>query len=111
MARKREQDEADRVERERARAAQVEADRIARETGKPLGEAAQAIGQVTETITPGKGVLHMEFAPRGREVWLSVRDENRVEIRDARSHEVLAEIPARAPSGIFFTDRAHQTGL
>jgi protein NirF len=67
--------------------------------------------QVTDTITPGKGVLHMEFAPRGREVWLSVRDENRVEIRDARSHEVLAEIPARAPSGIFFTDRAHQTGL
>ena len=67
--------------------------------------------QVTDTLTPGKGVLHMEFAPRGREVWLSVRDENRVEIRDARSHEVLAEIPARAPSGIFFTDRAHQTGL
>ncbi len=67
--------------------------------------------QVTATLTPGKGVLHMEFAPRGREVWLSVRDENRVEIRDARSREVLGEIPAQAPSGIFFTDRAHRTGL
>ncbi|WP_192876643.1 cytochrome D1 domain-containing protein [Paracoccus jeotgali] len=67
--------------------------------------------KVTRTLTPGKGVLHMEFAPRGREVWLSVRDENRVEIRDARSHEVLAEIEARAPSGIFFTDRAHRMGL
>ena len=67
--------------------------------------------KVTDTLTPGKGVLHMEFTPRGREVWLSVRDENRIEIRDARSHEVLAEIPAKAPSGIFFTDRAHRTGL
>lgn len=67
--------------------------------------------QVTDTLTPGKGVLHMEFAPRGAEVWLSVRDENRVEIRDARSREVLGEIEARAPSGIFFTDRAHRTGL
>jgi hypothetical protein len=67
--------------------------------------------QVTDTLTPGKGVLHMEFTPRGREVWLSVRDENRVEIRDARTREVLAEIPAKAPSGIFFTDRAHRTGL
>ena len=67
--------------------------------------------QVTDTLTPGKGVLHMEFAPRGREVWLSVRDENRVEIRDARTRAVLAEIPAQAPSGIFFTDRAHRTGL
>ncbi|HRM75769.1 MAG TPA: cytochrome D1 domain-containing protein, partial [Paracoccus sp. (in: a-proteobacteria)] len=67
--------------------------------------------QVTDTLTPGKGVLHMEFTPRGREVWLSVRDENRVEIRDARSHQVLGEIPAKAPSGIFFTDRAHRTGL
>ncbi len=67
--------------------------------------------QVTDTLTPGKGVLHMEFTPRGREVWLSVRDENRVEIRDARTREVLAEIPAQAPSGIFFTDRAHRTGL
>ncbi|MFV0410279.1 MAG: cytochrome D1 domain-containing protein [Paracoccus sp. (in: a-proteobacteria)] len=67
--------------------------------------------EVTDTLEPGKGVLHMEFTPRGREVWLSVRDENRVEIRDARSHEVLGEIEAQAPSGIFFTDRAHRTGL
>ena len=28
-----------------------------------------------------------------------------------RTREVLAEIPAKAPSGIFFTDRAHRTGL
>ncbi|WP_313350883.1 hypothetical protein, partial [Paracoccus sp. (in: a-proteobacteria)] len=27
------------------------------------------------------------------------------------THEVLGEIEALAPSGIFFTDRAHRTGL
>ncbi|MBA4491814.1 cytochrome D1 domain-containing protein [Paracoccus sp. S1E-3] len=67
--------------------------------------------EVIDTLTPGKGVLHMEFTPRGREVWLSIRDENRVEIRDARTRALLAEIPAQAPSGIFFTDRAHRMGL
>ncbi|MDO5630328.1 MAG: cytochrome D1 domain-containing protein [Paracoccus sp. (in: a-proteobacteria)] len=67
--------------------------------------------QVIQTLTPGPGVLHMEFTPRGREVWLSVRDENRIEIRDTRSYEVIGEIPAQAPSGIFFTDRAYRLGL
>lgn len=67
--------------------------------------------EVTQTLIPGPGVLHMEFTPRGREVWLSVRDEDRVEIRDTRTYEVLGEVPANAPSGIFFTDRAHRTGL
>ena len=53
----------------------------------------------------------MEFAPRGAEVWISSRDDNKVLIYDTRSREKLAEIPAEAPSGIFFTARAHQTGL
>ncbi|MBV0891436.1 protein nirF [Paracoccus sp. Z118] len=67
--------------------------------------------EVKQTLEPGPGVLHMEFTPRGREVWLSVRDENRVEIRDAHTYEVVGEVPAQAPSGIFFTARAHRTGL
>lgn len=67
--------------------------------------------RVVQTLTPGPGVLHMEFAPRGAEVWLSVRDENRVKIIDTRSCSVLAEIEARNPSGIFFTARAHRIGL
>ncbi|MDO5613746.1 MAG: cytochrome D1 domain-containing protein, partial [Paracoccus sp. (in: a-proteobacteria)] len=67
--------------------------------------------QVIQTLTPGPGVLHMEFTPRGREVWLSVRDENRIEIRDTRTYQVIGEIPAQAPSGIFFTDRAYRLGL
>ena len=66
---------------------------------------------VVHELKPGKGVLHMEFEPRGEEVWLSVRDENRVEIYDTTSFERRASIPAQKPSGIFFTARAHRIGL
>jgi len=66
---------------------------------------------VIKQLKPGKGVLHMEFEPRGEEVWLSVRDENRVEIYDTTSFERKATIPATKPSGIFFTARAHRIGL
>lgn len=68
-------------------------------------------GEVVETLAPGPAVLHMEFTPRGHEVWVSSRDADKVVVYDARSHETLAEIPARAPSGIFFSARAHRTGL
>ena len=66
---------------------------------------------VIKELKPGKGVLHMEFEPRGEEVWLSVRDEGRVEIYDTASFERIATIAASKPSGIFFTARAHRTGL
>ncbi len=81
----------------------------------PLNDTIQVIDarthEVVHTLTPGPGVLHMEFTPRGHEVWVSVRDENRVRIYDTRSFALLAEIEAAAPSGIFFTARAHRTGL
>jgi len=67
--------------------------------------------EVVATLTPGKAILHMEFAPRGAEVWLSARDDNKVVIYDTRTRQKIAELPAEAPSGIFFTARAHQTGL
>ncbi len=67
--------------------------------------------EIVKQLKPGKGVLHMEFEPRGEEVWLSVRDENRVEVYDTRSFERRASIPATKPSGIFFTARAHRIGL
>jgi len=66
---------------------------------------------IVKQFKPGKGVLHMEFEPRGEEVWLSVRDENRVEIYDTRTFERRDSIPATKPSGIFFTARAHRIGL
>jgi protein NirF len=81
----------------------------------PLNDVVQVIDsrshQVVATLNPGKAILHMEFAPRGAEVWISARDDNKVVIYDTRTREKLAEVPAAAPSGIFFTARAHQTGL
>jgi protein NirF len=66
---------------------------------------------VIKQLKPGKGVLHMEFEPRGEEVWLSVRDENRVEVYDTMTFARKATIPATKPSGIFLTARAHRIGL
>ena len=81
----------------------------------PLNDTVQVVDsrshEVVATLTPGKAILHMEFAPRGAEVWISSRDDNKVLIYDTRTREKLAEIKADAPSGIFFTSRAHQTGL
>ena len=68
-------------------------------------------GKIIRTLKPGPAVLHMEFTPRGHQVWLSVRDENRIEIYDTRTFEKLGELPADTPSGIFFTARAHKSGL
>lgn len=81
----------------------------------PLNDTVQVVDsrshEVVATLTPGKAILHMEFAPRGAEVWISSRDDNKVLIYDTRTREKLGEIAAEAPSGIFFTARAHQTGL
>ncbi len=81
----------------------------------PLNDTVQIIdtpsGEVVHSLNPGPAVLHMEFTPRGHEVWVSVRDAGRVDIYDTRSFEKLGEIAAETPSGIFFTARAHRTGL
>ncbi|MEW8401130.1 MAG: cytochrome D1 domain-containing protein [Candidatus Thiodiazotropha sp.] len=63
------------------------------------------------TLKPGKGVLHMEFEPRGEEVWVSVRDIDRLQVYDTDSFARLVEWPVLKPSGIFLTARAHQIGL
>jgi protein NirF len=81
----------------------------------PLNDTVQVVDsrshEVVATLTPGKAILHMEFAPRGAEVWISSRDDNKVLIYDTHTRKKVAEIKAEAPSGIFFTARAHQTGL
>ena len=66
---------------------------------------------VVKELKPGKGVLHMEFSPRGEEVWMSVRDEDRVKVFDTTGYGVKNEFPVAKPSGIFFTARAHRIGL
>ncbi|WP_281931575.1 cytochrome D1 domain-containing protein [Roseibium album] len=81
----------------------------------PLNDTIQVIDTVSKDIVhefkPGKAVLHMEFTPRGHEVWVSVRDAGKVMIYDTRTFEKRGEIDAESPSGIFFTSRAHRTGL
>jgi protein NirF len=67
--------------------------------------------RIIRTLKPGKAVLHMEFTPRGEKLWLSVRDDNRLQVYDTATLELLKELPAQKPSGIFFTDRAHRIGL
>src|SRR5690606_739934 len=66
---------------------------------------------IERTFRPGKGVLHMEFEPRGGEVWMSVRDLDRIMVYDTATIEPVAELAADKPSGIFFTARAHRIGL
>jgi protein NirF len=67
--------------------------------------------KIIKTLTPGKGVLHMEFEPRGEQVWASVRDEDRLAVFDTETFEQLVSLDAKKPSGIFLTARAHRTGL
>ncbi len=67
--------------------------------------------QIVATLEPGRAVLHMEFTPRGATAWISSRDDNRVTVYDTATLETLAELPAAAPSGIFFTHRAGRIGF
>jgi protein NirF len=81
----------------------------------PLNDTIQVVDvptlKVIHEFKPGPAALHMEFAPRGHQVWLSVRDSDAVHVYDTRSFRKLAELPARKPSGIFMTARAHKIGL
>ena len=67
--------------------------------------------QVTQTLQPGRAVLHLEFTPRGEAAWVSSRDDNKVVVYDTRTLEPVAELPASAPSGIFFTHRSGRIGF
>jgi protein NirF len=66
---------------------------------------------LVQTLEPGPAILHMEFEPRGEEVWVSVRDADRVDVYDTARFERRASLPADKPSGIFLTARAHRIGL
>ncbi len=68
-------------------------------------------GQVVKTLEPGRAILHMEFTPRGEAVWLSARDDDRISIYDTASLQLLKTLPAKSPSGIFFTSRANRIGF
>ncbi len=67
--------------------------------------------KIIKQFQPGKGILHMEFTPRSEQVWVSVRDNDEIIVYDTQTLEEVKHIPARKPSGIFFTSRAHRIGL
>ena len=67
--------------------------------------------QIVRSLKPGKAVLHMEFTPRGDAVWISTRDDHKVVVVDTQTFQTLATLPAKSPSGIFFTSRAARTGF
>jgi protein NirF len=67
--------------------------------------------ELVKTLTPGPAVLHMEFTPRGEQVWMSVRDSNEIQIYDTKTQTLQKTLKSSSPSGIFFTNRAHQIGL
>ena len=67
--------------------------------------------QIIKTLEPGKAVLHMEFTPRGEQVWVSARDSNEVIVYNTRDFTQDAVLKIASPSGIFFSSRAHRIGL
>ncbi|MEK0085187.1 cytochrome D1 domain-containing protein [Benzoatithermus flavus] len=67
--------------------------------------------RVVDTLRPGKAVLHLEFTPRGEQVWISARDSDEVVVYDTETRTVMTRINAAKPSGIFFTARANRIGL
>jgi len=67
--------------------------------------------QIAHEFKPGKAVMHMEFTANGGEVWVSVRDEDKIRVYDAHTYAILAELSLDKPSGIFFSYRAHRLGF
>ena len=67
--------------------------------------------QVVKELRPGRAVLHLEFTPRGEQVWISSRDDDAVVVYDTASYAELARLPAAKPSGIFLAARAAMTGF
>ena len=80
----------------------------------PLNDTIDVVDAMTLAVVrrfkAGPAVLHLEFTPRGHEVWVSVRDADRVQIYEAETFVKKAELEIKAPSGIFFTARAARIG-
>jgi protein NirF len=79
----------------------------------PDNEWVQVIDTVEKrvhTFSPGKAVLHMEFEPRGEEVWLSSRTATGSAWWTPPPSPPAAS-SRRRPSGIFFTARGQRIGF
>jgi len=48
--------------------------------------------KIIKTLKPGKAVLHMEFTPRGEQVWISARDAGKVTVYDTAKFQGINDI-------------------
>lgn len=67
--------------------------------------------EVIKTFSPGKGATHPQFTPKGDAVYISLMDEDKVVVYNPLTFEKITEFPAKRPSGIFSTERAHKFGM
>jgi len=67
--------------------------------------------KVIKTLRPGNKIFHMQFTPKGKAVYLSSNGDNKILIYDTKTFELIKEIPAQKPSGIFCSARSAIFGL
>lgn len=67
--------------------------------------------EIVKTLKPGPGIYHMQFTPKGEAVYISSNGSDKVFVYDTRTYGLIKEIPAKKPSGVFCSDRAHKFGL
>ncbi len=67
--------------------------------------------KVVKTLNPGPGATHPQFTPKGEAAYVSLMDGGKVVVYDTATFSVIKEFPAKNPSGIFFSNRAHKFGM
>ncbi|OGP12067.1 MAG: hypothetical protein A2X87_03230 [Deltaproteobacteria bacterium GWC2_42_51] len=67
--------------------------------------------EVVKALNPGKGATHPQFTPKGDAVYISLMDDDKVVVYNPLTFEKIKEFPAKRPSGIFSTERAHKFGM
>lgn len=66
---------------------------------------------VSKTLKPGAKVFHMQFTPKGNEIYASVNGEDKVVIYNTDTFEVVKQIAVPQPSGIFCSNRSSLFGM
>jgi protein NirF len=68
-------------------------------------------GKIVKKMKLGKGVMHIQFTPKGESAYVSIRRKDQVAVLNSYTHQVIKKLEVKGPSGIFFTNRAHVLGL
>ena len=57
--------------------------------------------EIVTTLQPGERSVHPEFTPDAKYVYVACWDDNKITVYDAATFEVVTELPATTPTGIF----------